>query len=117
MTIWIDEALLASIPDAIRTRGRPCLYGDALIQALLGVKTVYRLTLRALQGFTQSLRDLAFPSLPVPNYTTLCRREKRLMSNCRSFATANRSTWWPTAPVLKAAHRAVLPSVPRGVVA
>ncbi|KAF1003197.1 MAG: hypothetical protein E5299_02514 [Burkholderia gladioli] len=78
MTIWIDEAILARIPDAIPTRGRPCLCGDALIQALLGVKTVYRLTLRALQGFTQSLRDLAFPSLPVPNYTTLCRRAKTL---------------------------------------
>ncbi|MEX3592823.1 MAG: transposase, partial [Burkholderia sp.] len=62
VTIWIDEAVLARIPDAIPTRGRPCLYGDTLIQALLGVKTVYRLTLRALQGFTQSLRDLAFPS-------------------------------------------------------
>ncbi|KAF1010284.1 MAG: IS5 family transposase ISBam3 [Burkholderia gladioli] len=49
-----------------------------LIQALLGVKTVYRRTLRALHGFTQSLRDLAFPSLPVPNYTTLCRRAKTL---------------------------------------
>ncbi|KAF1015401.1 MAG: hypothetical protein E5299_00624 [Burkholderia gladioli] len=45
------------------------------------MKTVYRLTLRALQGFTQSLLDLAFPSLPMPNYTTLCRQAKRLMSN------------------------------------
>ncbi|KAF1017890.1 MAG: IS5 family transposase ISBam3 [Burkholderia gladioli] len=42
------------------------------------MKTIYRLTLRALQGFTQSLRDLAFPSLPVPHYTTLCRRAKTL---------------------------------------
>ncbi|KAF1012503.1 MAG: transposase [Burkholderia sp.] len=48
ITIWIDEAVLARIPDAIPTRGRPCLYGDTLIQALLGVKTVYRLTLSAL---------------------------------------------------------------------
>ncbi|KAF1009997.1 MAG: hypothetical protein E5299_01790 [Burkholderia gladioli] len=78
MTIWINEAVLAKITDAIPTRGRPCVYGDTLIQALLGVKTVYRRTLRALQGFTQSLRDLAFPSLPVPNYTTLCRRAKTL---------------------------------------
>ncbi|KAF1009846.1 MAG: hypothetical protein E5299_01840 [Burkholderia gladioli] len=53
VTIWIDEAVLAKIPNAIPTRGRPCLYGDTLIQALLGVKTVYRLTLRALQGFTK----------------------------------------------------------------
>ncbi|MEX3593051.1 MAG: transposase [Burkholderia sp.] len=37
------------------------------------MKTVYRLTLRALQGFTQSLHDLAFPSFPVSNYTALCR--------------------------------------------
>ncbi|XDJ35498.1 MAG: transposase [Burkholderia sp.] len=44
ITIWIDEAVLARIPDAIPARGRPCLYGDTLIQALLGVKTVYRLT-------------------------------------------------------------------------
>ncbi|KAF1012889.1 MAG: hypothetical protein E5299_01044 [Burkholderia gladioli] len=29
------------------------LYGDTLIQAVLGVKTIYRLTLRALQGFTK----------------------------------------------------------------
>ncbi|KAF1015366.1 MAG: hypothetical protein E5299_00648 [Burkholderia gladioli] len=65
VTIWIDEAVLARIPDdAIPTRDRPCLYGDTLVRALLGVKTVYRLTLRAaLQGFTQSLRDLAFPRL------------------------------------------------------
>ncbi|KAF1018091.1 MAG: hypothetical protein E5299_00072 [Burkholderia gladioli] len=79
VTIWIDEAVLARIHDAISTRGHPCLYGgDALIHALLGVKTVYRLTLRGLQSFTQSLRDLAFPSLPVRNYTTLCRRAKTL---------------------------------------
>ncbi|KAF1017702.1 MAG: IS5 family transposase ISBam3 [Burkholderia gladioli] len=78
MTIWIDEAVLSRMPDAIPTRGRPRLYGDTLIQALLAVKTVYRLTLRALQGFTQSLRDLAFPSLLVPHYTTLCFRAKTL---------------------------------------
>ncbi|KAF1016692.1 MAG: hypothetical protein E5299_00408 [Burkholderia gladioli] len=43
---------------------------------LLSVKTVYRLTLRAFSGFAQSLPDLAFPSLPVLNYTRLCRRAK-----------------------------------------
>ncbi|KAF1009947.1 MAG: hypothetical protein E5299_01809 [Burkholderia gladioli] len=39
MTIWIDEAVLARIParipDTIPTRGRQCLYGNTLIQALL----------------------------------------------------------------------------------
>ncbi|KAF1013683.1 MAG: hypothetical protein E5299_00888 [Burkholderia gladioli] len=27
VTIWIDESVLARKPDAILTRGRPCLYG------------------------------------------------------------------------------------------
>ncbi|MCW5221515.1 hypothetical protein D5041_17685 [Verminephrobacter aporrectodeae subsp. tuberculatae] len=31
-----------------------------------------------MQGFAQSLRQLAFPNLPVPNYTTLSRRAQSL---------------------------------------
>lgn len=76
VTMWIDEAALAGVPDAEPTRGRPRLYNDALIQALLSIKTVFRLPLRALQGFAQSLRELA--CLPVPNYTTLSRRAQTL---------------------------------------
>jgi hypothetical protein len=33
---------------------------------------------RALQGFAQSQRDLAFSGLPVPNYTTLSRRTQKV---------------------------------------
>ncbi|MEX3592146.1 MAG: transposase [Burkholderia sp.] len=64
VTIWINEAILARIPNAIPMHGRPRLYVDTLIQALLGVQTVYRLTFRALARFhprsSQSgLRELA----------------------------------------------------------
>ncbi|WP_196788175.1 transposase, partial [Burkholderia cepacia] len=41
VTMWNDETALASMPDAELTRGRPRLYSDALIQALLGLKTVF----------------------------------------------------------------------------
>lgn len=78
VTMWIDDDALANMPAAEPTRGRPRQYSDALIQALLGLKTVFRLPLRALQGFAQSLRDLAFADLPVPNYTTVCRRAQTL---------------------------------------
>lgn len=78
VTMWIDDTALASMPDVEPTRGRPRLYSDALIQALLGLKTVFRLPLRAVQGFAQSLHDLAFATLPVPNDTTLCRRAQTL---------------------------------------
>ncbi|WGS47231.1 IS5 family transposase [Burkholderia sp. JSH-S8] len=75
---WIDEAALTCTTDSKSRRGRSRLYSDALIQALPGLKTVFRLPLRALQGFVQSLRDLAFAALPVPNDTTLCRRTQTL---------------------------------------
>ncbi|WP_217591286.1 IS5 family transposase [Burkholderia sp. GbtcB21] len=78
VSMWIDEAALECIPDFEPARGRPRLYSDALIQVLLGLKTVFRLPLRALQGFAQSVRDLAFAALPVPNYTTLNRRAQTL---------------------------------------
>ncbi|WP_196303677.1 transposase, partial [Ralstonia solanacearum] len=45
---------------------------------LLGLKQVSPLPLRALQGFAMSLRRLAYPELPVPNYTTLSRRAQDL---------------------------------------
>ena len=79
VTMWIDESALAQVPEAgLSRRGRPCIYADAVIQMLLGLKQVFRLPLRALQGFAQSLRDLAFADLPVPNYTTLSRRAQDL---------------------------------------
>ncbi|MBJ7308616.1 transposase [Rugamonas sp. CCM 8940] len=40
---------------------------------LLGLKQVFRLPLRALQGFAGSMNKLAFGDFPVPNYTTLWR--------------------------------------------
>lgn len=79
ITMWIDDDSLANMPDTEPTRGRPRLYSDALIQALLGLKTVFHLPLRALQGFVQSLRELAFAELPVPSYTTVCRRARTLL--------------------------------------
>lgn len=77
VSMWIDESLFAPVTATPR-RGRPCVYVDALIQGLLALKQVFHLPLRALQGFAQSLRRLALPALPVPNYTTLSRRAQNL---------------------------------------
>jgi hypothetical protein len=79
VTIWINESAWTMMSEAEPViRGRPHAYSDALIQALLTLKQVYHLTLRAAQGFAQSLRELAFAELPVPNYTTLSRRAQDL---------------------------------------
>lgn len=45
---------------------------------LLTPKPVYRLPLRAFQGFAMSLRRLELLALAVPNYSTLSRRAKAL---------------------------------------
>ncbi len=76
--MWIAEAELADVPDTAPVRGRPRVYSDAVIQALLGIKSRFRWPVRALQGFAQSQRDLAFANLPVPNDTTMCRRAQTL---------------------------------------
>lgn len=79
VTIWMKRDLWQRGTEAdVVKRGRPRLYADAVIQMLLGLKQVFRLPLRALQGFAGSMNKLAFADLPVPNYTTLCRRARDL---------------------------------------
>ena len=79
VTVWLDERLLAPqgalAPGQL---GRPRCYADPVIQMLLSLKSVFRLPLRALQGFAQSLCRLVLPELSVPNYTTLSRRAQTL---------------------------------------
>jgi hypothetical protein len=77
--MWINESELTMVSEAAPVmRSRPHVYSDALIRALLTLKQVYHLTFRAALGFAQSLRELAFADLPVPNYTTLSRRAQDL---------------------------------------
>lgn len=78
VTLWMDEAMFSPVLQAPGQRGRPQAYSDAMIQMLLTLKSVYRLPLRALQGFATGLQRLAMPGLAVPNYTTLSRRAKSL---------------------------------------
>ncbi|KAF1009305.1 MAG: hypothetical protein E5299_01873 [Burkholderia gladioli] len=59
----IDEAVLARMADVILTRGRPSLYGDTLIQSLLGVKTVYRLRLHRPARFHPKSARSGLPEL------------------------------------------------------
>jgi len=67
----MDEKMFASAPEISSQRGRLEAYCDGVIQMLLTLKSVYRVPLRTLQGFAMSLRRLALPALPVPNYSTL----------------------------------------------
>jgi Transposase DDE domain len=75
LTLWVDQAAL----DAWRyqgptQRGAQFQFSDTAIECLLTLRAVYHLTLRATEGFARSLFALMAVDLPVPDYTTLCRR-------------------------------------------
>lgn len=79
ITIWLsDDSGVYTAPAYSQRTGAPRQYSDALIEALLTVKVVLRLSLRALEGFATGMARLAKASWTVPNYTTLCRREAGL---------------------------------------
>ncbi|TCK84024.1 IS5 family transposase [Paraburkholderia sp. BL9I2N2] len=79
VTMWIDESVLTQVSEAGPTRhGRPRVYSDAAIQMLFGLKQIFHLPLRALQGFAFSLGKRAYPGLPVSNYKTLSHRAQTL---------------------------------------
>lgn len=61
--------------------GRPgasLCYSDKAIEVCLSLRVLLQLPLRQTQGFVRSVLCLAGLSLPVPDYTTLCRRQRTL---------------------------------------
>jgi len=58
--------------------GRPALFSDAAIQFCLTIKVLFKLPLRQTTGVVASLLKMAELDWAVPDYTTLCRRQKTL---------------------------------------
>jgi IS5 family transposase len=79
--VWMEEGIEENWMNQQSSgkRGASNTYADAAITAALTLKVVYHLPLRATQGFLASVLQLmGLGHLPVPNYTTLCRRQKTL---------------------------------------
>jgi hypothetical protein len=76
LTVWIDADALANWSGAKDPHriGRPFVYGDAAIQLILTLREMYRLPLRAAQGFAASIFRALGVALTVPHYSTLSRR-------------------------------------------
>jgi hypothetical protein len=87
LTFWIDEQAVGGWRDSGATGprgGRPRVYADTAIECTLVVKAVFHLSLRATQGFLESVVQLMGVELPVPNYTTVCKRQQSLAVRIRS---------------------------------
>jgi hypothetical protein len=80
LTLWFDEGAVAAWRDAACSRGpgRPKVYADAAIECALVLKSIFHLSLRATQGFLESVVTLMRLELPVPDYSTMSRRQARL---------------------------------------
>ena len=81
LTVWLDESALSGWCEVEKSggRGASLTYSATAIQAILLLKAVYHLPLRAAQGFATSVLGLLGLrlglSVPVPHYSTLSRRQ------------------------------------------
>jgi hypothetical protein len=89
LTVWVSEEALTAWHDDVRTGrpGAPHTYSDTAILCMAWLSAVYRLTLRATQGLLASVLNLLKVGLPVPAYTTLCRRWRKLEVSLSPRAT------------------------------
>jgi len=77
MLIWVDQDMAWLAPHEGRP-GRPPVFSDAAIQFCLSVKVLFKLPLRQTAGMVASLLRLAGLNWSVPDFSTLCRRQKTL---------------------------------------
>ena len=77
LRIWFDPEMDWRAPPSGR-RGRTATFSDAAIQTCLMLKSLFGLPLRQTTGLVESLLKLAKLDWPVPDFSTLCRRQKDL---------------------------------------
>lgn len=80
LTLWIEESQIERWhkPERSGYRGSPMTYSDLAIQCGLTIREIFKMALRATEGFLRSLVKLLGVSLQVPDYSTLCRRQQAL---------------------------------------
>ena len=77
LSVWFDPDM-NWVPGPNGERGRQQRFSDAAIQTCLTMKVLFGLPLRQTTGFVESLLRLAGLDWAVPDYSTLCRRQKTL---------------------------------------
>lgn len=76
LSVWISERAIEQWEyDGPAQRGGQRVYSEVAIRTCLSLRLVFGLPLRQTQGFTQSLFEVIDLDLPVPDYSTLSRRQ------------------------------------------
>lgn len=77
ISIWFDPTTQWYAQPKAK-QGRNQTYSDAAIQCCLMIKSLFRLSLRMVTGFVQSLIKLCSLDWSAPDYSTLCRRQRHI---------------------------------------
>ncbi len=94
LTIWFSEDAIKSWyqpPQEKKKRGRTCLYSDAYIELALTIRTLFRLPLRATQGFLEGLVYMLGLNLQVSHYSRLSRRAGTLNIQLNTLKKAGKN--------------------------
>jgi hypothetical protein len=85
ITLWIsEEALQQWRYQGERKRGGQPTYSDLAIETCLALRLIYHLPLRQTEGFVASVFAQEHLKLPIPDYSTLCRRAGTLCVTLRT---------------------------------
>ncbi len=79
LLIWLDKEMGWHAPHEGRL-GRAPIFSNGAIQFCLSIKVLSKLPFRQTAGMVASLLQLAGLDWPVPDYSTLCRRQKALLA-------------------------------------
>jgi hypothetical protein len=87
LTVWFDERAVAAWRHTAPATGpgAPRRYADLAIECALVLKSVYHLSLRAAQGLLSSVVELMQLALPIPDYSTVSRRQGGLQVPVSAF--------------------------------
>lgn len=77
LSVWLDKRM-TWFAACSGKRGRSPKFSDAAIQFCLTIKNLFGLALRQSTGFVQSLLALSDLPWPVPDFSTICRRQSSL---------------------------------------
>lgn len=86
LTFWFDPGMSWGGKPTGR-RGRQKTHSDAAVQTCLAMKVLFGMALRQTTGFVESLLKLIGLDWPVPDYSTLSRRQKTLAVNIPNRAS------------------------------
>ena len=74
LTVWLDKGM-CWFATASGKRGRSPKFSDAAIQFCWTLQNLFGLALRQTTGLAESVLHLCGLAWPVPNFSTLCRRQ------------------------------------------